>query len=425
MSPVPPEPKPFPRSSPEERYAGAFRTIERATIVKVDFARWLPAIAKDSYRKTAMSVAGVAALGGLALAPTAADAPVTSGPHQGPSPPSTSPPARPPPPRTRMSGPSVGLTTGSATGKPPAGSRPHPADPARHGGAQSRVPLDDAQLANARAIVDAAKKTGVGDRGAVIGVATSLQESKLYNLGHLGAYNDHDSQGLFQQRPSSGWGTPDQITDPEYAATAFFTALKNVGGWQDLPLTGAARPCRSPPSLRVRAVGGAGGGHRPADLVTPAHEAGRLPSTGAGRWCTRISAGRVEAAGADPAGTRPVAEPAAVVGSGHHRRVGDGVAGQTLAGAYPGHQVVPGGAGLRRGELAVLRGPDRPLNHQRRDCRTTSVGVRLLQAERYEQVARPCRLSTGAVGRRRLRHLGQRRQEPLPHVLRGPAALSR
>lgn len=75
----------------------------------------------------------------------------------------------------------------------------------------------------------------------MIGVATSLQESKLYNLGHLGAYNDYDSQGLFQQRPSSGWGTPEQITDPGYASRAFFDALKNVPGWEDLPLTTAAQ----------------------------------------------------------------------------------------------------------------------------------------------------------------------------------------
>ncbi|MEU7799307.1 hypothetical protein AB0J14_18355 [Micromonospora arborensis] len=219
--------------------------------MKVDFTRWLPAIAKDSYRKTALSVVGVAALGGLALAPTAAAAPVTTGPHQGAvaaidlatgktagkAAGKTAAPAR------HEDQPiESGLTTGSATGKPPAG-KPSRDELIPHGieGAQSRVPLDDAQLANARAIVDAAKKTGVGDRGAVVGVATSLQESKLYNLGHLGAYNDHDSQGLFQQRPSSGWGTPDQVTDPEYAATAFFTALKNVDGWQNLPLTAAAQ----------------------------------------------------------------------------------------------------------------------------------------------------------------------------------------
>ncbi|CCH18261.1 hypothetical protein [Micromonospora lupini] len=216
--------------------------------MKVDFTRWLPAIAKDSYRKTALSVVGVAALGGLALAPTAAAAPVTSGPHQGAvaaidlaTGKATTGKAATAAHQEEQPVES-GLTTGSATGKPPAG-KPSRDELIPHGieGAQSRIPLDDAQLDNARKIVDAAKKTGVGDRGAVIGVATSLQESKLYNLGHLGAYNDHDSQGLFQQRPSSGWGTPEQITDPEYAATAFFSALKNVGGWQDLPLTAAAQ----------------------------------------------------------------------------------------------------------------------------------------------------------------------------------------
>ncbi|MEU4337763.1 hypothetical protein AB0F59_24435 [Micromonospora lupini] len=216
--------------------------------MKVDFTRWLPAIAKDSYRKTALSVVGVAALGGLALAPTAAAAPVTSGPHQGAVAAIDLATGKATTGRAATAAHQEeqpvesGLTTGSATGKPPAG-KPSRDELIPHGieGAQSRIPLDDAQLDNARKIVDAAKKTGVGDRGAVIGVATSLQESKLYNLGHLGAYNDHDSQGLFQQRPSSGWGTPEQITDPEYAATAFFSALKNVGGWQDLPLTAAAQ----------------------------------------------------------------------------------------------------------------------------------------------------------------------------------------
>ncbi|WP_198937656.1 DUF885 family protein, partial [Micromonospora sp. TSRI0369] len=72
-------------------------------------------------------------------------------------------------------------------------------------------------------------------------IATALQESKLENLGHLGDRNDHDSQGLFQQRPSSGWGTVEQITDPEYSTTAFLKGLKQVDGWQDMPLTKAAQ----------------------------------------------------------------------------------------------------------------------------------------------------------------------------------------
>ncbi|MEV0327331.1 hypothetical protein AB0H63_12910, partial [Micromonospora echinospora] len=47
--------------------------------------------------------------------------------------------------------------------------------------------------------------------------------------------------GLFQQRPSSGWGTVEQITDPEYSTTAFLKGLKQVDGWKDMPLTAAAQ----------------------------------------------------------------------------------------------------------------------------------------------------------------------------------------
>ncbi len=52
----------------------------------------------------------------------------------------------------------------------------------------------------------ATKKAGMNERAAVIAIGTALQESKLENLGHLGAANDHDSQGLFQQRPVLGLG---------------------------------------------------------------------------------------------------------------------------------------------------------------------------------------------------------------------------
>ncbi|MGC1211914.1 MAG: hypothetical protein WA890_11700 [Micromonospora sp.] len=215
--------------------------------MKQHFTRWLPAIAKTPHRKTALTIAGVAALGGLAVGPTAIAAPVTTGPHAGAvaaidlatgkrteTDPDTG---------KQVQTVESGLTTGSDKVPANNSNKPSREKLIPHGveGAQSRIPLDDAQMANAKAIVKAAKDTGVGERGAVIGVATSLQESKLYNLGHLGAYNDHDSQGLFQQRPSSGWGSPEQVTDPDYAAKAFFTGLKNVGGWQDLPLSTAAQ----------------------------------------------------------------------------------------------------------------------------------------------------------------------------------------
>ncbi|MEU3458125.1 hypothetical protein ABZ671_31745, partial [Micromonospora sp. NPDC006766] len=71
-------------------------------------------------------------------------------------------------------------------------------------GAQSKITLNGEQIANVKAIIAATKKAGLPERAAVISIATSLQESKLENLGHLGDQNDHDSLGLFQQRPSSG-----------------------------------------------------------------------------------------------------------------------------------------------------------------------------------------------------------------------------
>ncbi|MFC0098558.1 hypothetical protein ACFFKH_13615 [Micromonospora marina] len=108
-------------------------------------------------------------------------------------------------------------------------------------GEQSRIELGDEQTANVKAIIAATKKAGMDERAAVVSIATALQESKLENLGHLGDRNDHDSQGLFQQRPSSGWGTVEQITDPEYSTLAFLKGLKQVDGWQDMPLTKAAQ----------------------------------------------------------------------------------------------------------------------------------------------------------------------------------------
>ena len=108
-------------------------------------------------------------------------------------------------------------------------------------GDQARIDLSAEQQANAKAIVEATKAQGMDERAAVIAVATAMQESKLENLGHLGAANDHDSQGLFQQRPSSGWGTVEQIRDPQYSTKAFLSALDDVQGWEKMALTDAAQ----------------------------------------------------------------------------------------------------------------------------------------------------------------------------------------
>jgi hypothetical protein len=100
---------------------------------------------------------------------------------------------------------------------------------------------DTAQKGNATTIVQVGVLLGVPTRGEVIAVATAIQESQLYNLGYLGANNDHDSLGLFQQRPSMGWGSTDDVMDPVYSATAFYLALKRVPGWESMALTVAAQ----------------------------------------------------------------------------------------------------------------------------------------------------------------------------------------
>ncbi len=112
--------------------------------------------------------------------------------------------------------------------------------------------LDQIQMNNALKIVQAGQAMGLPKRAFVIAVATSLQESGLrnlastripesYNYNAEGDGSDHDSVGLFQQRASTGWGAVWQLMDPTYAATAFYSALLRVTGWEGLPLTVAAQ----------------------------------------------------------------------------------------------------------------------------------------------------------------------------------------
>jgi len=68
-------------------------------------------------------------------------------------------------------------------------------------------------------------------------LATAMQESTLRNIN----YGDRDSLGLFQQRPSQGWGTPAEVTDPVYSTTLFLEKLLEVPGWEQLPVTVAAQ----------------------------------------------------------------------------------------------------------------------------------------------------------------------------------------
>lgn len=97
--------------------------------------------------------------------------------------------------------------------------------------------LDPGQAQEASVIAAAGRRLGLPDHAVTIALAAALQESKLRNLN----YGDRDSVGLFQQRPSEGWGTAAQILDPNYASTAFYQHLLAVPGWQELPVAEAAQ----------------------------------------------------------------------------------------------------------------------------------------------------------------------------------------
>ncbi|MGY1669657.1 hypothetical protein [Geodermatophilus sp. SYSU D00710] len=98
------------------------------------------------------------------------------------------------------------------------------------------VTLGAEQWANAQVIADVGRQRGLPERAVVIALATAMQESTLRNLDH----GDRDSLGLFQQRPSQGWGTPAQVQDPVYAAGRFYDHLVEVPGWETRRLTDAA-----------------------------------------------------------------------------------------------------------------------------------------------------------------------------------------
>ncbi|MFI8087313.1 heavy metal transporter [Streptomyces sp. NPDC086080] len=93
------------------------------------------------------------------------------------------------------------------------------------------------QAVNAATITAVGTARNLPERAVTIALATALQESTLRNID----YGDRDSLGLFQQRPSQGWGTPEEIMDPSYAADKFYEHLEEVPGYTRLPLTVAAQ----------------------------------------------------------------------------------------------------------------------------------------------------------------------------------------
>lgn len=110
------------------------------------------------------------------------------------------------------------------------------------------APLTDEMAANARLIIQTGRRLGVPDRGIVVALAAAMQESGLRNL----SYGDRDSVGMFQQRPSTGWGSAAQLQNPRYATELFFggpsnpnagrtRGLLDIHGWQSMTIAQAAQ----------------------------------------------------------------------------------------------------------------------------------------------------------------------------------------
>jgi hypothetical protein len=97
--------------------------------------------------------------------------------------------------------------------------------------------LSAEQKQNAQTIINVGRQRGASERDIQIALMTAMQESGLRNLNH----GDRDSLGLFQQRPSQGWGTPAQVTNPEYAANKFYDHLLRLGNRDNMSLTAAAQ----------------------------------------------------------------------------------------------------------------------------------------------------------------------------------------
>ena len=130
----------------------------------------------------------------------------------------------------------------------PGGSVSAPASSPPPATSGSVTAMTDEMRANAAIIVQVGRELGVPDYGIIVALAAAAQESTLRNL----TWGDRDSVGLFQQRPSSGWGTVEQLTTPSYAARLFYGGPSNpnrgrtrglleIAGWQSMTVTQAAQ----------------------------------------------------------------------------------------------------------------------------------------------------------------------------------------
>ncbi len=115
--------------------------------------------------------------------------------------------------------------------------QPPPAPGCQAGAGVQAITLDTEQAAIAATIAGVAARHRLPRHAVTIALAAALQESKLHNLN----YGDRDSVGIFQQRPSQGWGPAARLEDPVYATTKFFAALTQVRGYATMPVSQAAQ----------------------------------------------------------------------------------------------------------------------------------------------------------------------------------------
>jgi hypothetical protein len=144
------------------------------------------------------------------------------------------------------------------------------------------LPLATGQAGIAATIAGVARQDALPRRAVTVAYATALQESKLQNLH----YGDRDSVGIFQQRPSQGWGTTRQLENPVYATTKFFAALARVPGYLHLPVYQAAQ------AVQHSADGTAYSQYVPSASVLAGAFTGRAPHA---VWCWFSGAGHGQA----------------------------------------------------------------------------------------------------------------------------------
>ena len=151
----------------------------------------------------------------------------------------------------------LGLAIGAGNHTPASAAPAAPAAPAAQAVAEAKAEspkpvagLDQTQMNNAKKIVDTAKSMNMSEKAQIIAVSTAMQESNLRNLASTkiaesyeytdeGEGSDYDSVGLFQQRPN--WGKVKDLMTPETSTKKFLQALKQVDGWENLPVTVAAQ----------------------------------------------------------------------------------------------------------------------------------------------------------------------------------------